>query len=111
VKEPWGERQREPPVGAGAAATRLGPHIEDEPGGYDRGWLQTSPTLGIVGSLATIIRHPDVSRNAGPPQIIASVIALGQRCVSYSGQFWTLYVLQAVSSTCSRRAGSSASRG
>jgi hypothetical protein len=108
-KEGLGERQ--PLLEPGGADTRLVPHIEDEPGGYDRGWLQTSPTLGIVGSLATIIRHPDVSRNAGPPQIIASVIALGQRCVSYSGQFWTLYVLQAVSSTCSRRAGSSASRG
>src|ERR1041385_4747743 len=39
----------------GGAITYVAEHIEDEHRGYYTGWLQTSPTLGIVGSLATII--------------------------------------------------------
>jgi MFS family permease len=39
----------------GGAITYVAEHIEDEHRGYYTGWLQTSPTLGIVVSLATII--------------------------------------------------------
>src|SRR5438105_2121511 len=39
----------------GGAITYAAEHIEDEHRGYYTGWLQTSPTLGIVVSLATII--------------------------------------------------------
>src|SRR5947207_3600457 len=39
----------------GGAITYVAEHIEDERRGYYTGWLQTSPTLGIVVSLATII--------------------------------------------------------
>src|SRR3989441_8245633 len=39
----------------GGAITYVAEHIEDEKRGYYTGWLQTSPTLGIVLSLATII--------------------------------------------------------
>src|SRR5438094_6699539 len=39
----------------GGAITYVAEHIEDEKRGYYTGWLQTSPTLGIVVSLATII--------------------------------------------------------
>src|SRR5215813_9159061 len=39
----------------GGAITYVAEHIEDENRGYYTGWLQTSPTLGIVVSLATII--------------------------------------------------------
>src|SRR5438309_2268173 len=38
----------------GGAITYVAEHIEDEHRGYYTGWLQTSPTLGIVVSLATI---------------------------------------------------------
>src|SRR6059036_1379554 len=37
----------------GGAITYVAEHIEDEHRGYYTGWLQTSPTLGIVVSLAT----------------------------------------------------------
>src|SRR5437870_2673384 len=37
------------------AITYVAEHIEDEHRGYYTGWLQTSPTLGIVVSLAIII--------------------------------------------------------
>lgn len=37
------------------AITYVAERIEDEKRGYYTGWLQTSPTLGIVVSLATII--------------------------------------------------------
>ncbi len=46
----------------GGAITYVAEHIEDEHRGYYTGWLQTSPTLGIVVSLATII-----GRGAAPP--------------------------------------------
>src|SRR3989442_1252002 len=39
----------------GGAITYVAEHIEDEHRGYYTGWLQTSPTLGIVVSLAIII--------------------------------------------------------
>src|SRR5678815_5778991 len=39
----------------GGAITYVAEHIEDKHRGYYTGWLQTSPTLGIVVSLATII--------------------------------------------------------
>ena len=39
----------------GGAITYVAEHIEDEKRGYYTSWLQTSPTLGIVVSLATII--------------------------------------------------------
>src|SRR5262245_40310320 len=39
----------------GGAITYVAEHIADEKRGYYTGWLQTSPTLGIVLSLAVII--------------------------------------------------------
>src|SRR5207249_4386818 len=39
----------------GGAITYVAEHIEDKHRGYYTGWLQTSPTLGIVISLAVII--------------------------------------------------------
>jgi MFS family permease len=39
----------------GGAITYVAEHVEDEHRGYYTGWLQTSPTLGIVVSLAVII--------------------------------------------------------
>src|SRR2546430_8837812 len=39
----------------GGAITYAAEHIEDKHRGYYTGWLQTSPTLGIVVSLAVII--------------------------------------------------------
>jgi MFS family permease len=39
----------------GGAITYVAEHVEDERRGYYTGWLQTSPTLGIVVSLAVII--------------------------------------------------------
>src|SRR5919108_2038225 len=39
----------------GGAITYVAEHIEDENRGYYTGWLQTSPTLGIVVSLGVII--------------------------------------------------------
>src|SRR5436189_4014653 len=39
----------------GVAITYVAEHVPDEKRGYYTGWLQTSPTLGIVVSLAVII--------------------------------------------------------
>jgi MFS family permease len=39
----------------GGAITYVAEHVPDERRGYYTGWLQTSPTLGIVASLAVII--------------------------------------------------------
>src|SRR5205085_5227190 len=39
----------------GGAITYVAEHIVDEKRGYYTGWLQTSPTIGIVVSLAVII--------------------------------------------------------
>src|SRR5213083_3400656 len=39
----------------GGAITYVAEHVSDERRGYYTGWLQTSPTLGIVESLAVII--------------------------------------------------------
>src|SRR3974390_3523776 len=39
----------------GGAITYVAEHVSDEPRGYYTGWLQTSPTLGIVLSLIVII--------------------------------------------------------
>jgi MFS family permease len=39
----------------GGAITYVAEHVSDERRGYYTGWLQTSPTLGIVVSLAVII--------------------------------------------------------
>jgi MFS family permease len=40
---------------SGGAITYVAEHVSDEPRGYYTGWLQTSPTLGIVLSLIVII--------------------------------------------------------
>src|SRR4029078_11017033 len=40
---------------SGGAITYVAEHVSDERGGYYTGWLPTSPTFGIVGSLAVII--------------------------------------------------------
>src|SRR5881397_3256998 len=86
----------------GGAITYVAEHIEDEHRGYYTGWLQTSPTLGIVVSLATIIGirsylgvEAFLSSNFKYVEI-ASVVVLGQGCVWYSGQYWALYFLQTV---------------
>src|SRR6266853_166883 len=55
----------------GGAITYVAEHVSDERRGYYTGWLQTSPTLGIV-------------------------VLIGQGVVWYSGQFWALYFLQTV---------------
>jgi MFS family permease len=47
----------------GGAITYVAEHIEDKHRGYYTGWLQTSPTLGIVLSLAVII---GTQRYTGP---------------------------------------------
>src|SRR2546425_3676468 len=47
----------------GGAITYVAEHIEDKHRGYYTGWLQTSPTLGIVLSLAVII---GTQRSVGP---------------------------------------------
>src|SRR6187551_2205992 len=39
----------------GGAITYVAEHVEDRHRGYYTGWLQTSPTLGIVVSLAVVI--------------------------------------------------------
>src|SRR6478672_10912445 len=39
----------------GGAITYVAEHVEDKHRGYYTGWLQTSPTLGIVVSLAVVI--------------------------------------------------------
>src|SRR6478735_801008 len=39
----------------GGAITYVAEHVPDERRGYYTGWLQTSPTIGIVASLAVII--------------------------------------------------------
>src|ERR1051325_10247074 len=39
----------------GGAMTYVAEHVSDEKRGYYTGWLQTSPTIGIVVSLAVII--------------------------------------------------------
>src|SRR6266540_2827009 len=54
----------------GGAITYVAEHAPDEKRGYYTGWLQTSPTLGIVVS--------------------------GEGVVWYSGQFWALYFIQQV---------------
>src|SRR5438552_15881052 len=43
----------------GGAITYVAEHVSDERRGYYTGWLQTSPTLGLVVSLAVIVgcRH------------------------------------------------------
>ena len=41
--------------GYGGAITYVAEHVSDERRGYYTGWLQTSPTLGIVVSLAVIV--------------------------------------------------------
>src|SRR5207244_9560837 len=39
----------------GGAITYVAEHVSDERRGYYTGWLQTSPTLGIVVSMAVIL--------------------------------------------------------
>src|SRR5438045_7709567 len=43
----------------GGAITYVAEHVPDEKRGYYTGWLQTSPTLGIVVSLAVPIGTPE----------------------------------------------------
>src|SRR5947208_2346600 len=47
----------------GGAITYVAEHVADEHRGYYTGWLQTSPTLGIVVSLAVIIAPRPYSGN------------------------------------------------
>src|SRR3989454_1705490 len=49
----------------GGAITYVAEHISDEKRGYYTGWLQTSPTLGIVVSLAVIIGTQKYLGDAG----------------------------------------------
>ena len=46
----------------GGAITYVAEHVSDERRGYYTGWLQTSPTLGIVVSLVVIIAYAHVFR-------------------------------------------------
>jgi MFS family permease len=48
----------------GGAITYVAEHVSDERRGYYTGWLQTSPTLGIVVSLAVIIATRSYFGNA-----------------------------------------------
>jgi MFS family permease len=137
----------------GGAITYVAEHVSDRRRGYYTGWLQTSPTLGIVVSLAVIIatrryfgtelfdawawRIPFLASfvlvaiaiyirlqlqetpifeqikargetSANPWMeafvssnikyvLVASLIAIGEGVVWYSGQFSALYFLQQVS--------------
>ena len=137
----------------GGAITYVAEHVADERRGYYTGWLQTSPTLGIVLALAVVLvtrgyfgdevfndwawRVPFVlsfllvaiaiyirlqlqetpifeeiktkgqmARNPWKEAflgtnlrfvLIASMVAIGEGVVCYSGQFWALYFLQQVS--------------
>src|SRR5438046_8759709 len=47
----------------GGAITYVAEHVSDERRGYYTGWLQTSPTLGIVVSLRVIIGGGTYSGN------------------------------------------------
>src|SRR5262245_55939273 len=49
----------------GGAITYVAEHVSDEKRGYYTGWLQTSPTLGIVLSLAVVIACAHYFRTAG----------------------------------------------
>jgi MFS family permease len=49
----------------GGAITYVAEHVEDQHRGYYTGWLQTSPTLGIVVSLAVIILTRTWAGNEG----------------------------------------------
>src|SRR5205807_1692431 len=55
----------------GGAITYVAEHVSDERRGYYTGWLQTSPTLGIVVSL----------------------VVIGEGMVWYIGHFWAMYFL------------------
>src|SRR5712664_2767716 len=48
----------------GGAITYVAEHVSDERRGYYTGWLQTSPTLGIVVSLAVIVGTRSYMGNA-----------------------------------------------
>src|SRR5437868_6223033 len=52
----------------GGAITYVAEHAPDEKRGYYTGWLQTSPTLGIVLSLAVIV----VTRESLGPEAFAA---------------------------------------
>ncbi len=108
----------------GGAITYVAEHVSDERRGYYTGWLQTSPTLGIVVSLAVIIgcrtyfgqlqetpifqeikAKGQMTRNPWKEAFlsanikfvaIASIVVIGEGVVWYSGQFWALYYLQQV---------------
>jgi MFS family permease len=102
----------------GGAITYVAEHAPDEKRGYYTGWLQTSPTLGIVVSLAVIIGTREVlgaeafikakGQTATNPWreafmgenlkyvAIASIVVIGEGVVWYSGQFWALYFIQQV---------------
>src|SRR3989454_1107147 len=103
----------------GGAITYVAEHAPDDKRGYYTGWLQTSPTLGIVVSLVVIIltqlqetpifqaikakgqtaanpwREAFWSQNIRYV-LIASVVVIGEGVVWYSGQFWALYFIQQV---------------
>src|SRR5260370_1568748 len=137
----------------GGAITYVAEHVSDERRGYHTGWLQNSPTMGIVVSLAVIIatrtyfgtevfnawawRVPFlvsfllvaiaiyIRLQLGETPIfqeikakglmtknpwkeaflsanikfvlIACIVVIGEGVVWYSGQFWSLYFLQQVS--------------
>src|SRR5215468_7545395 len=92
----------------GGAITYVAEHVADEHRGYYTGWLQTSPTLGIVLSLIVIIATRTWLGEAAFNDwgwripflfsflLIATIVVLGEGVVWYSGQFWALYFLQTV---------------
>src|SRR5207249_855640 len=51
----------------GGAITYVAEHAPDEKRGYYTGWLQTSPTLGIILSLAVIIATREIVRPTAWP--------------------------------------------
>src|SRR5438045_5868782 len=67
----------------GGAITYVAEHVSDERRGYYTGWLQTSPTLGIVVSLAVIIATRQYYGNATfdawawPVPVLISFLVVG----------------------------------
>src|SRR6266513_2310909 len=88
----------------GGAITYVAEHAPDEKRGYYTGWLQTSPTLGIVVSLIVIIATRELlgteAFNAWgwriPFLLSLLVVVIAEGVVWYSGQFWALYFIQQV---------------
>src|SRR6266404_3593040 len=94
----------------GGAITYVAEHVPENRRGYYTGWLQTSPTLGIVLSLIVIIATRSYAGEAVFNDwawripflfsfllVIATIVVLGEGVVWYSSQFWALFYLQTVS--------------